>query len=222
VVSSSFVTLSFIGQSSFCDQTQEIRQNYCHSAQMHPTKSAFYFSFLKDWFRRCVEEIQKWFFIITRCIYLSGIFTIPFLSLPVPVILSKDNTICKLWWQLLRSCIRASGPCGMKFAQWIATRPDLFPLIICQNVQELQRLTLSKPKESQIIRELEREFGKNWVEQIQLEYKKNDSPELLILGSGCVASVIKAKLLRSNEDIAIKVIQSGNKMSDVMHVLHVI
>jgi hypothetical protein len=54
------------------------------------------------------------------------------LALPLLAVGEKGSST---WWNILRDSIRRSGPCTTKFAQWLATRPDLFPLFICENLQ---------------------------------------------------------------------------------------
>ena len=87
--------------------------------------------------RRLRKKIVAWIEMMIRSIYLSLVFAPAALTLPVALLqgLDQDGVDDKRkaswWWSILRNCIRNSGPCTIKFSQWIATRPDLFPLSLC-------------------------------------------------------------------------------------------
>ena len=44
----------------------------------------------------------------------------------------------RVWYRLLTSCLGASGACFVKWAQWSATRSDLFPDALCAELGGLQ------------------------------------------------------------------------------------
>ena len=145
--------------------------------------------------------------IVNRSTYLALVFAPPLLTSPL-LLFSRDGETVQWWWSLLRTTICRSGPCNIKFSQWIATRPDLFPLVVCQQLQDLQtnasRCSWRLTKQT-----LETMFGSHWPEMFFLEIDP-DSGEPVVVGSGCVAQVLKGRLLqpveRAGLPVAIKVI----------------
>jgi predicted unusual protein kinase regulating ubiquinone biosynthesis (AarF/ABC1/UbiB family) len=129
------------------------------------------------------------------------ILTLPLYSLNI----TNNND---WYWNILRYCIRNSGSCNTKFAQWIATRPDLFPLILCQKLQTLQSNAIkSSWKHAQQC--LIHAFGNNWNDSIKIMMNDDDTNTPIFIGSGCVAQVIKGKV--NDRDVAIKIIHPGIK-----------
>lgn len=155
------------------------------------------------WWWSLMEGVR----IVNRSAYLALIFTPPLLTSPL-LLFSRDGETVQWWWSLLRTTICRSGPCNIKFSQWIATRPDLFPLAVCQQLQDLQtnasRCSWGLTKQT-----LEAMFGAHWSEMFSLEIDPN-SGEPVVVGSGCVAQVLKGQLLqpleRAGLPVAIKVI----------------
>ena len=75
-----------------------------------------------------------------------------------------------------------TGPCLIKFAQWIATRPDIFPIFLCQELSHMQNKVLTQVDYAHAQRALVQSFGSECNKFLTLD--KND-----YLGSGCVAQV---------------------------------
>ena len=75
------------------------------------------------------------------------------------------------------------GPCLIKFAQWIATRPDIFPMTLCQELSHMQNKVLTKVDYAHAEHALIQAFGNDWNKSLTLD--KNS-----YLGSGCVAQVL--------------------------------
>ena len=123
-----------------------------------------------------------------------------------PLLLLRDpaSPQSRWWWSLLRESIRRSGPCNTKFSQWIATRPDLFPLVLCQQLQDLQTnaIRFSWPTTEKTLQAM---FGPNWHDIFSLEIDPK-TREPIVIGSGCVAQVLKGQLLESGQTIVVKVI----------------
>ena len=44
----------------------------------------------------------------------------------------------RLWYPLLTWCLGRAGACFVKWAQWSATRSDLFPVALCNSLAGLQ------------------------------------------------------------------------------------
>ena len=101
----------------------------------------------------------------------------------------------------------------------ISKRPDLFSMYVCSHLNDLQANTSCFPKWSKLEPILDDHMKKTTKSQNQaktiLIEKENQLP--VILGSGCIASVIKAKIMDNNydtepESIAIKITHPNVKL----------
>lgn len=158
---------------------------------------------------RAASCLKDWILIFLRTLYLTGIFAPVAIAAPCAYLISDLSTdFAKWWWDLLRESIRISGPCNTKLAQWIATRPDLFPQELCRQLQILQvRAQHHTWEETREV--LTRMFPPGWDADILVDIDAaTNSP--LTVGSGCVADVFSARLKsRGMERVAIKVIHPG-------------
>lgn len=131
------------------------------------------------------------------------------------------------YWKILRFCISNSGSCAVKFAQWVSTRYDLFPSEVCDHLQELQTNSQNIPDYDQIQRALAQTFqsldpdDELYIEMIDgctkspasslypntyfanindliLPNSKLTTHKLHVIGSGCVASVLKGRIVHKN------------------------
>ena len=158
---------------------------------------------------RLIKNAKILIAIFLRSIFLMYSFTPA--AIASPLLLIANNDVTTLWWGILRNCIRKSGPCCMKFSQWISTRPDLFPLFLCKNLEDLQ----SKPVKHIWIeteRALLSAFGKDWRSSLHISKERTgDHKEKVfspvVLGSGCVAQVLLAQL--DGRPVAVKIIHPG-------------
>lgn len=145
--------------------------------------------------------------LIFRSIYLMLAFG-PVL-LTSGLLLSDSDDIKGWWWAFFRDSIRKSGPCSTKFAQWIATRPDLFPMLLCKNLEDLQSKALCHSwRETEDALFLA--FGGKWKESLHIEgegIRGSNSFSPVVLGSGCVAQVLLGKL--EGRQVAVKIIHPG-------------
>ena len=154
-----------------------------------------------------------------RLLYQSIIFApvlgaAPLLLLPLPEQYSRQ------WWRLAKYVIGISGACATKLAQWIATRPDLFPISVCAHLQDMQSKA-RVPKLSYSERVFKETFGEEWHKRLVLELDES-SKEPLLLGCGCVGQVYLGTF--DGKRAAIKVLQrdiASGIASDVslLHVL---
>lgn len=62
-----------------------------------------------------------------RAMKLALVYSVPLATAPVCLLGQQDRATREWWWASLRAAVNAAGPCSMKFAQWAATRVDLFP-----------------------------------------------------------------------------------------------
>jgi hypothetical protein len=163
---------------------------------------------LLSWVRMTINSLKA---IVFRFIYL--IFSFSPAVLTSPILLLDDREFKRRWWVMLRNCIRQSGPCFTKFAQWISTRPDLFPLSVCKNLEDLQS-NAAVHSWAETERALILSFGTDWSNSLRIV--ADDSTENVtdgfrpaVLGSGCVAQVLLGQL--AGQQVAVKIIHPGKR-----------
>ena len=157
------------------------------------------------WLRGGARSLMEAVRILQRTGYLTCIFAPSVLTSPVLLLFEEQSPTIKWWWSLLRDCIRWSGPCNIKFSQWIATRPDLFPLVMCQQLQDLQTNAIRHSWKA-TRGTLTDMFGPDWDSIFSLELDPA-SGEPIVVGSGCVAQVLRGRMRGGGEaEVAIKVI----------------
>lgn len=162
--------------------------------------------FFWDWIARLLNRLLFMFYN-----YSPAILTAPIL-LTLPISGCSDQ-----WWVLLRQAIQRGGPCSIKLAQWISTRPDLFPTIVCQKFQHLQS-NHDVPSWSLVEQVLIKHYGADYSRTLQIQRLPDGS--LDILGGGCVAQVLRAKIhspdaRMDGHEVAVKIIHPHVKDSIV-------
>lgn len=200
----------------YCDELATLRSGFYKNA--HPSPNIYQINkvipkqlsklsnYLHDLVYNIVHRLQRVWRVILRCIYLSYIYAPAFVTSPFvlfPNIANPDIT--KWWWSLFRSCIIASGPCSLKFSQWIATRPDLFHKILCDELKSLQTKAIS-PSTDITLNVLKQAMGSAWGTSIIPSTDAYGKP--IVIGSGCVAQVVKGIWKKS----------TGNRKEDIREV----
>lgn len=137
---------------------------------------------------------------IFRTIQLAVICAPLFISAPVVILLNGEE-MKKRWFSLLVRTLEQCGPVWVKFGQWAATRRDLFPENLCDQLSQLQKCArVHAWKSSEKI--LKEKFGTDF-QNLFVEFDE------IPVGSGCCAQVYKAKL-RLNEtetqNVAVKIL----------------
>ena len=151
---------------------------------------------------RLGQKLIKIWYVLMRSTYLAFLFTPAAVTSPVLLIGYDWKDLRVAWWNLLRILIRISGPCNTKLCQWIATRPDLFPLEMVHELSLLQSKAYNHSwKESE--KALEEGLGSEWQSALDL------SSNSRILGSGCIASVYLGELKDKKQKVAVKIIHPG-------------
>ncbi|KAF5728972.1 AarF domain-containing kinase isoform 2 [Tripterygium wilfordii] len=122
--------------------------------------------------------------LIMRALYLSILFSpsimmAPFVSLGGP-------QFRKTWLRVVHRTLEKAGPAFIKWGQWAATRPDLFPRDLCTKLSELH----SKAPEHSFAytkKTIERAFGRKLLEIFE---HFEEAP----VASGSIAQVHRASL----------------------------
>jgi aarF domain-containing kinase len=122
--------------------------------------------------------------IIFRSIYLALLFTPSLLMAPFADTLGSKYR--KTWLRLVHRTLELAGPAFIKWGQWAATRPDLFPSDLCT---ELSKLHTKAPAHSFAYtkKTVEKAFGRK-LSEIFENFEENP------VASGSVAQVHQAVL----------------------------
>ena len=158
----------------------------------------------RRFWRRLRRKVRVWIEMMIRSIYLGFIFAPAAITLPLAALQGLDNDNSGSggwWWQWLRNCVRRSGPCTIKFSQWLSQRPDLFPLLLCNELRDLQ-INATRHSSEHSMKSLEKAFGPKWAARIYLE--KDEEGQPTVIGSGCIAQVFKGRYKKQN--VAVKVV----------------
>ena len=188
------------------------RQTYCHSETVPdvahitlPVRPSDNDSAAWKAVKRAVKWLADFITLLTR-LGLLGLYFTPTV-ITAPVLLTNSETLEKGWWELLRYAIFASGPCLTKFAQWAATRPDIFNTKLCKELEFLQAQSY-KHSWAATDRLLQEVYGKNWTTRLQLDKD-------FVTGSGLVAQVYHGYVLNEQQrpvrEVAVKVLHPGVK-----------
>ncbi|CAA0835965.1 Protein kinase superfamily protein [Striga hermonthica] len=135
-------------------------------------------------FTRLVFSIFQGIFLLIRAFQLALLFTPSIIMAPF-----ADNFgphFRKLWLQVVHQTLERAGPAFIKWGQWAATRPDLFPGDLCT---ELSKLHMKAPEHSFFYtkKTIERAFGRKITEIF-------DNFEEKPVASGSIAQVHRASL----------------------------
>ncbi|URE47663.1 ABC1 family domain containing protein [Musa troglodytarum] len=151
-----------------------------------PTRNALYMQaqdshiFLTSF----ILSILEYFISFLRAFYLAVLFS-PIIVL-APLADSCDTQFRKMWIHLVHSTLEKAGPAFIKWGQWAATRPDLFPSDLCS---ELAKLHSKAPAHSFAYtrKSIERAFGHKLSDVFE---NFEEEP----VASGSVAQVHRASL----------------------------
>jgi len=126
-----------------------------------------------------------------------------FVLVPLAVV-GGDGSRGERWaWDYGLWSVEKAGPTFTKFVQWATTRSDLFPAEFCSRFSKLQDSTTGHSW-ADTHKMLQNSLGKNYATTLSF-------PSQTPIGSGCIAQVYRAKLLRpvghfpAGTDVAVKV-----------------
>lgn len=122
--------------------------------------------------------------LLLRALYLSFLFA-PSIAM-APFADSFGPEFRKLWLQVVHRTLERAGPAFIKWGQWAATRPDLFPRDLCI---ELSKLHTKAPEHSFAFtkKAIEKAFGRR-ISEIFDDFEEEP------VASGSIAQVHRASL----------------------------
>ncbi|CAA0837171.1 Protein kinase superfamily protein [Striga hermonthica] len=123
-------------------------------------------------------------FLLLRALYLAVLFT-PCMVM-APFADSFGPEFRKSWLQIVHRTLERAGPAFIKWGQWAATRPDLFPRDLCA---ELSKLQMKAPQHSFAYtrKTIEKAFGSK-ISEIFDDFEEEP------VASGSIAQVHRASL----------------------------
>lgn len=127
--------------------------------------------------------IVQSFLLLMRAVYLSLLF----LPMIATGFLVFRYDLCRpQWMELMGWTLEHAGPAFIKWGQWASTRPDLFPVDLCDS---LERLQTNAPQHapSQSVKILEDAFGRPVSDLF-------DEFEMVPIASGSIAQIHRGKL----------------------------
>ncbi|KAL3851262.1 hypothetical protein ACJIZ3_013144 [Penstemon smallii] len=133
---------------------------------------------------RLIISIYEGLYLLLRALYLALLFT-PSIAM-APFADSFGPKFRKLWLQVVHQTLSRAGPAFIKWGQWAATRPDLFPQDMCT---ELSKLHMKAPEHSFAYtkKTIEKAFGRR-ISEIFDDFEEEP------VASGSIAQVHRATL----------------------------
>jgi aarF domain-containing kinase len=165
----------------------------------------------KRFYRRWIRWFQRWWAKIWNLTLVAarttevGIRLSPLLILSPVAALSGSSFLTDVTWQYLVSAVQGIGPVAVKFAQWIATRRDVFPPVLCDRLGVLhdRGCPHARSHTNQILKDA---FGDYQAKGLHIE-------EGDVIGCGSAAQVYRGTLSTKDDNgkevqraVAIKVL----------------
>ncbi|EOA36827.1 hypothetical protein CARUB_v10008587mg [Capsella rubella] len=131
-----------------------------------------------------VFSVIEGFILIGRAFYIACLFT-PSILMGL-VVEACGPRFRKIWLQMVHRTLERAGPAFIKWGQWAATRPDLFPKDLCS---QLSKLHSNAPEHSFAYtkKTIEKAFGRK-LSEIFEEFDE------VPVASGSIAQVHRASL----------------------------
>ncbi|XP_004234135.2 uncharacterized protein [Solanum lycopersicum] len=135
-------------------------------------------------FTRLILSAFEGVVLLVRAFYLAILFSPSILMAPFAEVLGPRYR--KIWLQVVHRTLERAGPAFIKWGQWAATRPDLFPRDLCA---ELSKLHSKAPEHNWAYtkKAVEKAFGRRLSEIF-------DNFEQTPVASGSIAQVHRASL----------------------------
>lgn len=187
--------LYYASQQEETDQYDEYRSDKLHH-QNYLRRAWYYVKFTVI---DCVIDPLVTFY---RFIELSCIFVPVLFAYPVVFYGRKHQIGAKLWYKYIRWSAELAGASFIKLGQWAATRTDLLPKEMCEELNNLH--SNSKPHSIKNTKDIIcKSFGTENFDEIFEDFNENP------IGVGAIAQVYLAKL---NKDFIDKVGEDEERM----------
>ncbi|KAG5131228.1 hypothetical protein GLYMA_13G247300v4 [Glycine max] len=168
-----------------CGELALAQQNWA-DAERYPSQNGLYmraqdgYNYMFTFAFIIVEGL----ILLMRALYLAILFSPSIVMAPFADCFGPNFR--KLWLHVVHRTLEKSGPAFIKWGQWAATRPDLFPRDLCTKLSELHT---KAPEHSFCYtkKTIERAFGRKISEIF-------DNFEELPVASGSIAQVHRASL----------------------------
>lgn len=102
--------------------------------------------------------------------------------------------------------LATSGPTAIKFAQWVGTRPDLFPKSAVDALSQFHNQSVSYYSLERTVTDLDDIYGNSWKEWLELV------DDAKLIGSGAIAHVSRGRITsgpNAGADVALKIAHRG-------------
>lgn len=136
-----------------------LTQRSCAESAYNPSRNGVYMRAQDGhaYVSRLLLDILEALMLLLRAIYLALLFS-PSVAM-APFADSFGPHFRAFWLQLVHRTLERAGPAFIKWGQWAATRPDLFPIDLCS---ELTKLHSKAPEHSFTYtkRTVEKAFGR--------------------------------------------------------------
>ncbi|MED6150723.1 hypothetical protein PIB30_075239 [Stylosanthes scabra] len=111
-------------------------QQSCAEAESFPNRDSFYMHALdgRIYLTSVILEALEIVILFIRAIYLIVLF-FPCIAM-APLVNHFGDQFRKTWIHVVRLTLEKAGPAFIKWGQWAATRPDLFPRDLCGELSE--------------------------------------------------------------------------------------
>ena len=104
------------------------------------------------------DHLKEKVMTVLRSIQLAFLFAPALVLAPLTYFKSCPMWYKKLWYALIRKTLEFSGPAFIKWGQWASTRYDVFPAVLCHELEKLQS-TAPEHKWEHTKSTLERVYG---------------------------------------------------------------
>ena len=176
-------------------------------------------------YRNATQFFQRWTQFLLDAFFVSlktseiALRCTPFMILIPASLLAPTQPISlniqRASWKYALYTIQQLGPAFIKLFQWGATRRDLFPINICDELSHLHdNAHIHSWEQTHLI--LQREFGQHYSSTLRIEpchYTRSDG----VIGSGSAAQVYRAKLKDDHTGtdrlVAVKILHPGVRES---------
>lgn len=159
-----------------------------NSIYMHAQDSRVYLT-------NFVLSVAEFVVLLIRSVYLACLFTPSIVMAPFAE--RFDGQFRQTWLHVVRRTLEEAGPAFIKWGQWAATRPDLFPADLCS---ELSKLHTKAPAHSFAYtkKTVEKSFGRK-ISDIFDDFEEEP------VASGSVAQVHRARLKNAKKQLTVAV-----------------